>query len=152
MSTVIEESSPMPLTMDLDIAESFNKRLITSYIYRGRTYFLLFYKNGTPGPFYVEDAPYAENSLLSIGEIKCKADDLVIGNIFYTNVNYRCEGSFLLVYSGVFKHSINKKLPRDLNMSLWAKTPYMQIFQEKNRATLVISPMLKNSIKQNLEI
>jgi len=138
--------------MDLDIAASFNKRLLTPYIYLDRTYFLLFYKNGVKGPFYVEDAPYATNSLLSIGEIKCKHDDTVIGNIFHTHANFRCEGSFLLVYSGVFKHTLNTKLPKDFNMTLWAKTPYMHIFSEKNKATLVVSPMLKNSIKQNLEI
>ena len=139
-------------TMDLDIKVSFNKRLLTVYRYIDRTYFLLFYKNGVKGPFYVEDAPYAENSLLTIGEIKCQSDGTVIGNIFFTQANYRCEGSFLLVYSGVFKHTLNNKLPKEFNMALWAKTPYMHIFNEKNKATLVISPMLKSSIKQNLEI
>jgi hypothetical protein len=139
-------------TMDLDIKVSFNKRLLTVYRYLDRTYFLLFYKNGVRGPFYVEDAPYADNSLLYIGEIKSKADDSVVGNIFFTTANYNCEGSYLLVYSGVFKHSVNRQIPKDFNMALWAKTPYMHIFSEKNKATLVVSPMLKSSIKKNLEI
>lgn len=142
----------LPYQMDLDIKESFNKRLLTQYSYLDRTYFLLFYKNGVKGPFYVEDAPYAENSLLSIGEIKCRQDDTVIGNIFHTQANFVCEGSFLLVYSGVFKHTLNTRRPKDFNMPLWAKTPYMHIFSEKNKATLVVSPILKSSIKQNLEI
>lgn len=138
--------------MDFDIKFSFNKRLITSYVYKDRNYYVLFYRNGVKGPFYVEDAPYATNSLLSIGEIKNKNTDDVVGNIFYTNAHAKCEGSFLLVYSGVFKHRVNRQIPKDLNMALWAKTPYMHIFSEKNKATLVISPMLKRSIKQNLEI
>lgn len=152
MATIDQDASPPMPRMDLDIKTSFNKRLITVYRFKEKTYFVLFYKNGVEGPFYVEDAPYAANTLLSIGEIKRKADDQVIGNIFHTHVNYKCEGSFLLVYSGVFKHYVNNKLPKDLNMTLWAKTPYMHIFTEKNKATLVVSPMLKSSIKQNLEI
>jgi hypothetical protein len=142
----------LPKRMALNIKQSYNKRLVTPYIQAERMYFILFYKNEIPGPFYVEDAPYAGNPLLFIGEIKRTEDDLVVGNIFYTQANHKCNGSSLLVYSGVFKHQVNRQIPKDLNMTLWAKTPYMHIFHEKNKATLVISPMLKSTIKENLEI
>jgi hypothetical protein len=139
--------------MDLDIVQSYNKRLITPYHYRDRTYYLLFYRNGVMGPFYVQDAPYEANMLLTIGEIKRKSDNQVVGNIFYTQVQVSCEGAYLLAYSGVFRASVNNRpAHQDLTMDLRIKTPYMHVFSQVNKATLVVSPMLKTTIKQNLEI
>lgn len=139
--------------MDLDIAKSFNGRLITPYNYRGRTYHLLFHKQGVQGPFYVSDSEYElHNAMLSVGEIKIKATDTVIGNIFHTMAKVRCGGSFLLAYSGVFKDSLLTSLPKDFGMDLVIKTKFMQVFTRKNRATLVISPSLRTEIRENLEI
>lgn len=139
--------------MDLDLSQSYNKRLITPYYFKDRIYYVLFYKDGVMGPFYVQDAPYESELLVSIGEIKRKSDHQVVGNIFYTQVQVTCEGSYLLAYSGVFKANVNNRpAHQDLTMDLRIKTPYMHVFSQINRATLIVSPMLKTTIKQNLEI
>lgn len=138
--------------MDLKVERSFNRRLITPHQIGERTYYVLFHRDNIPGPFKITNSPYQTNSLLYIGEIKRPDDDEVIGNIFYTQAHVECEGGFLLAYSGMFKGSLNKRLPKDVDMSLVLKTPYMHVFSQKNRATLVVSPMLKTKIKENLEV
>lgn len=139
--------------MDLDIQTSFSTRVITPYNYLDRTYYLLFYKQGIEGPFYVSDSPYAlSHAMLTVGEVKLKRNDVVVGNVFHTTNKVRCGGSFLLAYSGVFKDSLSASIPKDFDMNLVLKTKYMQVFNKKNRATLVVSPNLKTNIRQNLEV
>lgn len=137
--------------MMLDIPKSFNKRLITPYVFKDRMYYVQFFENKTPGPFYVCDAPYSLNTMISVGEMKTEEEE-VVGHIFYSQANVRCGGSFLLAYSGVFKSSLDSYLPKDFEMDLVLKTEYIQIFHKKNRATLIISPNLKDTIRKNLEV
>jgi hypothetical protein len=136
--------------MTLDIPKSFNKRLITPYVFKDRMYYVQFFENKIPGPFYVCDAPYSLNAMVSLGELKTEEE--VVGHIFYSQANIRCGGSFLLAYSGVFKSSLDSHLPKDFDMDLVLKTEYIQVFHKKNRATLVISPNLKDTIRKNLEV
>lgn len=137
--------------MDLKVAESFNRRLITPHVIGGQTYYLLFHKDKVPGPFLITSSPYKTNSFLYIGEIKT-LDEQIVGNIFYTQAHVVCAGGYLLAYSGMFKGALNKRLPKDLDMSLVLKTPFMHVFSQKNKATLVVSPMLKKQIRENLEV
>jgi hypothetical protein len=139
--------------MDLDIDKTFNPRLVTPYIFNERAYYLLFFRQGVVGPFYVADSPYSlEGAMLNVGEVRQKATDIVVGNIFYSQYKVKCGGSYLVAYSGVFKESLATSIPKDFSMDLMLKTPYMHIFNRKNRATLVISPNLKTNIRENLEI
>lgn len=139
--------------MDLDIKESWASRLLIPYLYKSRTYHVLFFKQGLVGPFYVADSNFAlENSLVTVGDIKHKGTDVVVGNMFYTTAKTYCGGSFLLAYSGVFKDSLNVSIPKDFSTDLVLKTKYLQIFNTKNRTTLIVSPSLKSSIRQNLEV
>lgn len=139
--------------MDLDIPTSFATRVITPYQYLDRTYYLLFFKQGIEGPFYVSDSPYElSQAMLTLGEVKLKRNDVVVGNVFHTTNRVRCGGSFLLAYSGMFKDSLSVSIPKDFDMSLVLKTKYLQVFNKRNRATLVVSPSLKTNIRQNLEV
>lgn len=142
-----------PPRMELDVQESFNPRLITPYVFKDRAYYLLFYRQGVQGPFYVVDSPFAlDGALLSVGDVRTHQSDRVVGNIFYTPYKSKCGGSYLVAYSGVFKSSLLQSLPKDFSMDLMVKTKYLHIFNRKNRATLVISPNLRTSIRENLEI
>lgn len=138
--------------MDLPIEKTYNRRVITPYEYLRNQYYLLFYRNDIEGPFFVEDAPYSLSGMLTIGDVKRKSDRLVVGNVFHTTAHALCYGSSLLAYSGLFKMSVNARIPKNLDMPLVIKTPFMQVFNQKNKATLVVSTSLKASIKANLEI
>lgn len=138
--------------MELDVKSTFNSRLITPYNYLDRTYYLLFYSSGRPGEFYVTDAPVQPDTFVYIGEIRRKGNNALVGNCFYTQAPAICAGSYLLAYSGVFRQSLNNRIPKDFGMDLVLKTPRFQVFNKKNRATLIISPSLKTDIRQNLEI
>lgn len=141
-----------PVRMPLDLKETFNSRLITPYHYKDRTYYLLFYGAGKPGPFYVEDSPVQPETLIYIGDIRQEKSDALVGNCFFTQAPALCAGSYLLAYSGVFRQVVNNRIPKDFGMDLVLKTNRFQIFNQKNKATLIISPSLKSDIRQNLEI
>lgn len=147
---MIQESTEHRMELDLDT--SFNRKLITPYNFHDRVYHLLFYKDGVKGPFYVTDAPVQPATMIYLGEIRRVANDALIGNCFYTQAPALCAGSFLLAYSGLFKQSVNNRVPKDFGMDLVLKTPRFLLFNTKNRATLVVSPTLKSDIRQNLEI
>jgi hypothetical protein len=138
--------------MEIDIDHSYNRRLITPYQFRDRTYHVLFYRNKKQGPFYFVDAAVQPSTMISLGEIRTSRSDELVGSVFYTQAPVICAGSFLLAYSGVFKQSVNNRVPKDFEMDLILKTPRFHIFNKKNRATLVVSPTLKSDIRQNLEI
>jgi hypothetical protein len=141
-----------PTRMVLDVATTFNRRLITPYHFRDRTYYLLFYSEGLEGPFYVENAEVQPSTMIYIGDIRRVKTDSLVGNCFYTQAPAICAGSFLLAYSGVFRQSINNRVPKDFGMDLVLKTTRFQVFNKKNRATLIVSPTLKSDIRENLEI
>jgi hypothetical protein len=140
--------------MQLDLDHSFNKNVITPYTQGDRRYHLLFLRTAE-GPFFVRSTTYKIDTLITIGEIYTKLDSTknrVVGNIFYTGTNSQCEGTYLLAYSGLFHQQAQKKIPTDFNMELVLKERGFQMFSQRNRATLIISPALKLSIKANLEI
>jgi hypothetical protein len=141
-----------PAKMLLPLGESYNRKLITPYLLGERQYHLLFYKDGVKGPFYVTDAAVQPATMVYLGEIRKVTNDALIGNCFYTQAPAICAGSFLLAYSGLFKQSVNNRVPKDFSMDLVLKTPRFLVFNTKNRATLVVSPTLKSDIRQNLEI
>lgn len=138
--------------MPLDLKETFNCRLITPYHYKDRVYYLLFYSTGKPGPFYVVDSSVQPDTLIYIGDIRQVDGDALVGNCFFTQAPSMCAGSFLIAYSGVFRQSINNRVPKDFGMDLVLKTSRFQVFNQKNKATLIVSPSLKSDIRQNLEI
>lgn len=138
--------------MDLDVEVSHNRRLITPYHYRDRVYYLLFYWDNLKGPFYVEDSLVQPSSLIYTGDIRRKVNNSLVGTCFFSQAPAICAGSFLLAYSGLFKQSVNNRVPKDFNMDLVLKTPRFQMFNKKNKATLIVSPALKSGIRQNLEI
>jgi hypothetical protein len=138
--------------MKLDIESTFNRRLITPYSFKDRTYYLLFYNNGKKGPFYVVDSVVQPESLVHIGDVRQVETDTLVGNCFYSQSPTICEGSFLMAYSGAFRMSLKNRTPKDFEMDLVLKTPRFQVFNRKNKATLVVSPTLKDDIRENLEI
>jgi hypothetical protein len=146
------EESTEPRVMELDIESSFNRRLITPYHFRDRTYFMLFYRDGVKGPFYVADAPVQLSTMVYVGDVRCADSNRLVGNCFYTQAPAICAGSYLLAYSGLFRQAVNNRVPKDFGMDLVLKTPRFQMFHKKNRATLIVSPSLKSDIRQNLEI
>lgn len=142
--------------MQLNIDHSYNKNVITPFQQTDRVYHVLFLRN-SDGPFFVRDAASTAKltTLIRIGEIYMKPDARtirVVGNIFFTSSKVMCEGSYLLAYSGVFHEHAQRNIPSDFNMELLLKTKGFHLFNQKNRATLVVSPTLKQSIKANLEI
>jgi hypothetical protein len=138
----------------LDLKSSLGKNVITPYQQAGRNYHLLFLRR-SEGPFYVRDTAYKLETLINIGEVYTKIDDkrnLVVGNIFFTRASVQCLGTYLLAYSGMFHEQAQNKIPSDVNMELVLKEKGFQVFNQRNRATLIISPAIKDSIRQNLEI
>lgn len=136
--------------MELDLKESLPARIITPYSFREHTYHVVFHKKAV-GPFHVETSPYLlEHSMITLGDIK--AGNAVVGNIFYSSSRLKCGGSYLLAYSGVFKASLEVSVPKDFSMDLVLKTSHIQVFSRKNRATLIVYPNLKTSIRENLEV
>jgi hypothetical protein len=141
--------------MQLEVERSFNLNVITPYIQRGVQYYLLFRRECESGPFFVRDTAYRVSTYFQVGEIVQKVDDTrqrVVGNIFWTQVNCRCEGSFLMAYSGVFREQAQRSIPSAFQMDLVVKDKGFHMFHQKNKATLVISPAIHSSIKANLEI
>lgn len=141
--------------MQLDLERSFNKNVITPYNHGDTRYHLLFLRTAE-GPFFVRHTTYKLETMITIGEIFTVPEPnkrRVVGNIFHTSTsNVQCEGTFLLAYSGMFQMQAQKKIPTDFNMELVLKEKGFQVFNQRNRATLIISPALKLSIKANLEI
>lgn len=148
----IPEELQKPKMMKLDIESTFNARLLTPYHFRDRTYFMLFYRNGVQGPFYVIDAIVQPSTLVYVGDVRTVDGGRLVGNCFYTQAPAVCAGSYLLAYSGVFKQAVNNRVPKDFAMDLVLKTPRFQMFNRKNKATLIVSPTLKSDIRQNLEV
>ena len=140
--------------MPLSIDRSFNQRVFTPWATHSRLYTLLFYKNNIQGPFYARDsAIQLKNSLFFSGDI-IKEDESIVGSIFYSRATVRCEGSFVLAYSGVFNDLVNS--PRfkikEFGMNFILKTPHYFAYNKINDATLLINPSLNKSIRANLEI
>lgn len=140
--------------MQLEIEDPPFLNVIFPYVQFKHTYHLLFVKNAK-GPFYVRDTSYKVTTLFDIGEIyaRPKPDTIrVVGNIFFTKSKCECYGSFVVAYSGVFQDQVQRSIPKDLNMQLVLKEKGFHVFNERNKATLIVSPALKNAIKENLEV
>jgi len=140
--------------MQLKVDQSFNLNVITPFIQDGTTYYLLF-RRQEQGPFIVRHASYRVSSYFHIGEIvklMGEGHNRIVGNIFYTQANCRCEGSFIMAYSGLFFGQAQRRIPAEFQMDLVVKEKSFHMFHQKNRATLIISPALSSSIKENLEI
>jgi hypothetical protein len=140
--------------MQLELLNPPALRVIFPYIQRNHTYYLLFTRNCT-GPFFVRDTAYKITTLFNIGEIYTVPEPgkiRVVGNIFFTKSKCNCQGSFIIGYSGVFADQVQRSLPKDLNMQLVLKERNFHVFNEKNRATLIVSPALHTNIRENLEI
>lgn len=141
--------------MQLEVERSFNLNVITPYIQKGVQYYLLFRRECASGPLFVRDTAYRVSTYFSVGEIVNKIDDKrqrVVGNIFHTQANCRCEGSFLMAYSGVFMEQAQRSIPNGFQMDLVVKEKGFHMFHQKNKATLIISPAIHASIKANLEV
>jgi hypothetical protein len=144
---VVQEQS-----MELDIETSFNARLITPYRYLDRTFHLLFFVNGVRGPFVVSDSDLTVSSMIHVGDITHVETQSQVGFCFFTQSNVICTGSSLLAYSGVFKQTVDTALPKDFEMDLVIKSDYLMAFVSKNKACLLVSPVIDPSIKENLEV
>lgn len=139
--------------MDLNIDSAFNHRVITPFTQAGRTYFLMFSTLGSVGPFYVATSQVqVEQSMFVFGDILRKEDNLQVGTLLYTTAKTQCLGTYVIAYSGQFKASLATSIPKDFDMDLVLKTPHLQVYNRRNRATLVVSPNLKQSIRSNLEV
>lgn len=141
--------------MQLEVAQSFNLNVITPHIQQGNTYYLLFRRECASGSFFVRPTAYRVSTFLYVGEIITQVSpnkNRIVGNIFYTQVNCRCEGSFLLAYSGIFSEQAQRTVPTGFQMDLVVKEKGFHMFHQKNRATLVISPALGSNIRENLEV
>lgn len=141
-----------PEKMEFDVKASFNSKLITPYQFRNRTYHLLFFRDNVPGPFYVQNSAVQPVSLVFIGDVRRTENDKLVGHCFYSQVPVICTGSYLLAYSGVFRQSVQTRLPSNFEMDLVLRTPKFQVFHKKNKATLIVSPTLRDEIRQNLEV
>lgn len=129
--------------------------VITPHIQKGHTYYLLFRRDCTQGPFYIRDTAYRVSTFLHVGEIIkpiTSSKNRIVGNIFFTQAHCRCEGSFLLAYSGLFMEQAQRTVPTGFQMDLVVKEKGFHMFHQKNRATLVISPAINSSIRENLEV
>lgn len=142
--------------MQLDIRTSFNAQLFTPYSFLDRNYYLLFYKNGMPGPFFVHDSPLMMTTMFHIGDItQGSAEGQVVGTVFHTQSPSKCEGSFILAYSGVLKEAVNSQRafkPRDLGFELVLKHQFYYLYHKNNLATLAVNPSLKMDIRKNFEV
>ena len=141
--------------MQLDIQKSYNAHLFTPYMTHDRQYYLLFYENKLPGPFFVKDAPLVVNTMFYIGDVTSESyEGEVVGSIFYTQSPTICEGTFALAFSGLLKQGANSPRfrARDLGMELVLKTPNYYVYNKKNTATLLVCPHLKESIRKNFEV
>lgn len=139
--------------MQLQVERAFNRNVITPYTQDERKFYLLFLRDAE-GPFWVRHTSYKLETLVTIGEVcvTVKEKTRVVGNIFHTNAQAQCEGTYLLAYSGIFGQSVQKRLPTDFNMELILKERGFHMFNQRNRATLIISPALRRNIRENLEI
>lgn len=143
--------------MQLELEEALPRKLFFPHTQCNRNYHLLFLRSGK-GPFFVRDAKYKLDTLFRIGEIYSELDEhriRVVGNIFYTKSNViQSEGPHLIAYSGVFYEQVQRKksLESTLNMELVLRERGFHVFNQKNKATMVIVPSLSESIRNNLEI
>lgn len=140
--------------MKLEVDQSFNLNVITPYIQKGVQYYLLFRRECQSGSMFVRDTAYRVSTYFHVGEIvhRDAHKQRVVGNIFYTQVNCRCEGSFLMAYSGLFREQTQRSVPSGFQMDLVVKERGFHMFHQKNRATLIVSPAINQSIKANLEV
>lgn len=141
--------------MQLEVAQSFNLNVITPYTQKGHQYYLLFKRECDSGPFFVRDTAYRVSTYFHVGEIFRPVDskkNRIVGNIFYTQAHCRCEGSFIMAYSGIFAEQVQRSIPAGFSMDLVVKEKGFHMFHQKNRATLVISPAINTSIRENLEV
>lgn len=144
--------------MQLEVAQSFNLNVITPFVQKGHQYYVLFRRDCGPGPFFVRDTAYRVSTYFHVGEIYKTIEDRkgqknrIVGNIFYTQARCRCEGSFMMAYSGIFEEQVQRSIPPAFAMDLVVKEKGFHMFHQKNKATLVISPFINQSIKENLEV
>lgn len=144
--------------MQLEVSQSYNLNVITPFMQKGQQYYLLFRRECESGPFYVRDTAYRVSTYFHVGEIYRPVDgsfgvrNRIVGNIFYTQAHCRCEGSFIMAYSGVFAEQVQRSIPAGFSMDLVVKERGFHMFHQKNKATLIVSPAIKTSIRENLEV
>lgn len=139
--------------MLLDVQFSYNARIITPIKVQDRQYYVLFRRSQIKGPFSVQNsALQVPNTLVHIADLKPIHQDEVVGNLFFSGANTMCNGGMLLAYSGLFKTSVNFRTPTDFSVDLVVNTPDLQVFSQRNKATMVVSPSMKRKIRENLEV
>jgi hypothetical protein len=57
-----------------------------------------------------------------------------------------------MAYSGVFAEQVQRSIPAGFSMDLVVKERGFHMFHQKNKATLIVSPAIKTSIRENLEV
>ncbi len=144
--------------MQLEVEQSFNLNVITPFTQKGHQYYVLFRRHSEGGPFFVRDTAYRVSTYFHVGEIYKPVEgtdglkNRIMGNIFFTQAKCRCEGSFMMAYSGLFCEQVQRSVPAGFNMDLVVKEKGFHMFHQKNRATLIVSPAISSSIRENLEV
>jgi hypothetical protein len=139
--------------MILDLKRSFTKNIIVPYKLKDRTYYLLFFKEDLEGPFSVRSSDMCLSTIMHVGNLIQDSTDEEVGHIFYSQFNTVCYGTFLMSYSGIYKDSVNTKLPSSFEeIPCILKTPKLLVYHLDNKATIAMCPSLNKKIKANLEV
>lgn len=142
--------------MQLSLPRSLKKGVLFPHTEQGRSYYLLFHKTGLPGPFYVQTSDLENSSLFYIGDVhQGSYSGEVVGNCFYTQARHTSTGGvFCLAYTGVLeKQTETRSLKgKDFGVELVLKTPHYMMWNKRGHVTLVVTPSLSSSIRENLEL
>ncbi len=141
--------------MQLSLAKSLKRGILFPHTEQGRTYYLLFHKANLSGPFFVRTSDLENSSLFHIGDITHNAyDGDVVGNCFFTQAKHHSSGVFCLAYTGVLEgQTASKALKgKGFGVELVLKTPHYMMWNKRGHTTLIVTPSLSSSIRENLEI
>lgn len=142
--------------MQLSLPRSLYKGVIFPHQELGRSYYLLFHRQGLVGPFFVRDADLISPGLFYVGDIRHKSyDGPTVGNCFYTQVNHVSSGGiFCVAYSGVLGRAVDTTTVKghDFGMELAIKSPHFLMWNKRGVATLVSTPAFSEDIRKNIEL
>jgi len=142
--------------MQLSLLKSLKRGVIFPHTEQGRAYYLLFHKTGLSGPFFVKTSDLENVSLFHVGDI-CQGsyDGPVVGNCFFTQVKHLSTGGvFCVAFTGVLERMTEGKAlkGKDFGVDLVLKTPHYLMWNKRGSVTLVVTPALSASIRENLEL
>lgn len=142
--------------MQLSLLKSLKRGIIFPHTEQGRSYYLLFYKTGLSGPFFISTSDLENSSLFYVGDIRQGSyDGEIIGNVFFTQVKHMSAGGvFCMAYTGVLERMTETKAlkGKDYGVDLVLKTQHYLMWNKRGSVTLVVTPSLSSSIRENLEL